>query len=501
MFLRLFEILPAFLAWSTLLLPFVLIHYAPVAVAIFLMLYVFMWFLRAIEFGYFLVYSYIQYKKVLSTRWEEKAKMLPKTDIRIEDVIHLIIIPTYKESGEVLEESIHTIASANYDQKKIIVCLATEERDAERGRKNAAFLQKKYAHVFRDFWWVEHPKNLPHEIAGKGANITYAGRQCAQNIRKANIPLHHVLVTTLDADNKIHNDLLWCLSIAYVQEPERHKRSFQPIPLFFNNIWQVPVLNRIVALSSGYWHMIESGRPDRLRNFSSHSQPLTALVEMDFWDVTTIVEDGRQYWRSYLHFFGDYEVIPVFLPIYQDAIMSSTLFRSLVGQFQQLRRWAWGASDIAYFADGIRKHWKKLPKGKTLLQFFRLVEGHYMWATAALFLSIATPSLRFLWEDFSESVLGNHIALILSTLFHIALFGICISIVLTFFVLPAPPKKSQRIGLLFQWILFPVVTICFGTFPALVAQTQLALGQKMKFNVTEKVVKKKRSCIHTTNIL
>lgn len=448
-----------------------------------------MWFLRAIEFGYFLVYSYIQYRKILKTDWKEKVKNLPKKDIDISDVFHLVIIPTYKEPVEVLKESIGALKNANYDTKKIIVCLATEERDAKNGRKNAKILQKEYRNIFFDFIWSEHPQDLPNEIPGKGGNITFAGEKCSERLQELNIPREQVLVTTLDADNKIHPDLFWALSIAYVQEEERHKRSFQPIPLFFNNIWQVPIINRIVALSSGYWHMIESGRPDRLRNFSSHSQPLSALEDMGYWDKTTIVEDGRQYWRSYLHFFGDYEVIPVFLPIYQDAILSDTFFRSLMGQFHQLRRWAWGASDIAYFTVGIKENWKKLPKIKTFMQYLRLIEGHYMWATAAMLLTIATPSLHFLWDGFSQSVFGNHLAVILSTIFQAALFGILISIVLTFFVIPAPPKASQRFGLLFQWILFPIVTICFGTLPALWAQTQLAFGKKMQFNVTKKVRK------------
>lgn len=424
---------------------------------------------------------------MLLVDWEKKAKTMHKTDMAIEDIYHLVILPTYKEAKEVLEESIDTLKNAQYDHKKIIICLATEERDHKNGSRNAKYLKEKYKNTFYDFLWREHPKDLPNEIAGKGANISYAGKQCSAYLREKNINSKNVLVTTLDADNKIHKNLFWVLSLAFAQDPERHKRSFQPIPLFFNNIWQVPVINRIVALSSGYWHMIESGRPDRLRNFSSHSQPLSALEDMDYWDKTTIVEDGRQYWRSYLHFFGDYEVVPVFLPIYQDAIVSDTLFRSLLGQFQQLQRWAWGASDISYFGVGIVKNWKKLPKIKTFFQYFRLIEGHYMWATAAVFLTVATPSVRFFWTDFSETVVGNHITIFMSNIFQIALFGILISIILTFFVIPSPPKKSQKFSLLWQWILFPIVTICFGTFPALLAQTQLALGKKMKFNVTQKI--------------
>ena len=336
---------------------------------------------------------------------------------------------------------------------------------------------------------MEHPKDLPNEIAGKGANISFACARFAEALKQENIPLDKILVTTLDADNRIHPKLLSALSVEFARAKNPQHKSFQPIPLFLNNLWDVPVINRMIALSSGFWHLIEAGRPDRLRNFSSHSQPLAALVEMDFWDKTTIVEDGRQFFRSFLHFRGNYEVIPVFLPIFQDAVLGKNYFRSLLGQFHQLRRWAWGASDVSYFTIGILKDWKRLPLGKSFLNLFRLIEGHYMWATAAVFLFLSPWATRLINPEFLETPLGFRFAFFLGVIFKAALFGILISIALTFIIVPRPPKNMWRIGLLFQWILLPFTTILFGSFPALWAQTQLAFGKKMKFNVTEKIRK------------
>jgi len=139
----------------------------------------------------------------------------------------------------------------------------------------------------------------------------------------------------------------------------------------------------------------------------------------------------------------------------------------------------------------MKKHWKEIPRKKTLLQYFRLLEGHYMWATAALFITTSTFSIRFLLkQDFSETIFGNHFIFLLSLLFKIALAGIIISIVLTFLTVPPPPKKINRLSLLWQWILLPLTTIFFGSLPAIVTQTQMALGGKMGFEVTEKVKKK-----------
>ncbi len=484
--------MPAVLAWSTLILPFILFRPFPQFVSAFVMLYVFLWFLRAMEYAYFLLYASWQYKKAKSIDWRQKNTELIQsktTDLSPMDVIHLIILPTYKEPLEVLRASIASIAAADFDSERIFFCLATEARDKENGRKHAAELQKEFAPKFGKFFWVEHPADLPNEIKGKGANISYAAQKVTAELAAPKIDFKRILVTTLDADNRLHPQLLQALTYEFCRVANRHKKAFQPIPLFFNNIWEVPTINRMMALSSGYWHLIEAGRPDRLRNFSSHSQPLSALIEMDFWDKQTIVEDGRQYWRSYLHFNGDYRVVPIFLPVYQDAASGFTYYGSLQSQFQQLRRWAWGSSDVAYFTVGMREKWQQLPKLRSFLQYFRMIEGHYMWATAALFLAIVTPFIRFVNHGFGDTVFGSHVSIALSFIFRIALVGILVSMALTFLLTPTPPKKTGYLRLILQWLLLPVATIVFGSLPALFTQTQLALGKKMEFNVTLKIPK------------
>lgn len=69
---------------------------------------------------------------------------------------------------------------------------------------------------------------------------------------------------------------------------------------------------------------------------------MDALVEMDFWEVRTIVEDGHQYWRSHFYFGGNYEVVPLHVPIYQDAVLSGTYVKTLKAQVHALALGIWG---------------------------------------------------------------------------------------------------------------------------------------------------------------
>src|SRR5690606_23763275 len=128
-------------------------------------------------------------------------------------------------------------------------------------------------------------------------NITYAGRQLKQYVKSQKIDPEHVIVTTLDADNRPHPQYLASVTYAFVPDEDRKYKSYQPIPMFLNNIWDAPAPMRVIATGNSFWNLIVSARPHLMRNFSSHAQSLAALIDTDFWSVRTIVEDGHQYWR------------------------------------------------------------------------------------------------------------------------------------------------------------------------------------------------------------
>ena len=73
-----------------------------------------------------------------------------------------------------------------------------------------------------------------------------------------------------------------------------------------------------------------------------------------------------------------------------------------------------------------------------------------------------------------------------------AMFGLIVSMFLSLFLLPPPPRKIgffQKIVMVIQWVLAPIVAIPLGAFPMIDAQTRMLFGRYMEFWVTEKVRK------------
>lgn len=520
---RLLEKLPGLLTWSLLLFPLILTPFAPELVSVVLMLYSLFWLFQSVTYSYQLLKSYRIFKqqenlakRSIETRAQEEAVHIPRIihqyrlpqlaennlPLTLEEIEHVVLIPTWKEPLSILEDTFENLCSANANMQRVHIVLACEERDLENAQNIAANLLKSFADRFASFHVTYHPKNTPGEIVGKGANITYAMRQFCETMRaqgRLQTPedVERFIVTTIDADHRIHKEYLHLLELYYFYAPNRQHYSFQPLPFLHNNIWQVPIFNRVVAVSSMFWHLIESGRPDRLRNFSSHAQPLGALLDLDFWSVTTIVEDGHQFWRSYMHFRGQYKVIPLFIPIYQDAVQNNTYTSTLIAQYKQLRRWAYGAEDIAYTITKFWRYRREIPTLRSLYLFLNLLEGHIMWATAPVLLSMTSLTFKTLNPAFTGTAMFYNLSLILSTFFSISMVGIIVSIWMSFLLLPKVPREEgpwQKrlylwLSLIFQWILLPVTTLIFSALPALDAQTRLIFGNKLHFDVTLKVRK------------
>jgi Glycosyl transferase family group 2 len=409
-------------------------------------------------------------------------------------IYNAVIIATYNESFEVLNPTIKSVLDTSFDNQKIIMVIAYEERGGDKIEKTVQKLQKKYADKFYAFHIVKHPKDIPNEVTGKGGNITHAGHFLEGWLKKSGIDSDNVIVTTLDADNRPHKTYFDYVSYEYIVHENRQHLSYQPVSLFLSNIWDAPAPMRVIATGNSFWNIISSMRPHTLRNFASHSQPMSALQDMNFWSTRTIVEDGHQYWRSYFHFKGNYSVIPLYVPIYQDAVLSDTYSKTLKAQFVQLRRWAYGASDVPYVATRVFSSNRQVPFIAGTARFIRLLDGHVTLASVSVIAALGGWIPLWLNSEAARSFSAHQLPEVVSRIQQIALIGLLITIFFAFKMLPPRPeryKKRRTVGMVAQWVLMPFTAVFYSSFSALYSQGRLFLGRYLdKFDVTDKATAK-----------
>lgn len=483
---RVLEIIPGGLVWGSFLLIIIGSFVAPIWVSTFLLAYAIFWFFRTLRMSGHLIWGYFKYKEGARTNWRRLLdERLPHTSWRA--IHHLVIIPSYREELETLRLTLGAIAGSDYPKNRIFAVLALEAREGETARLKARQLKREFRGKFGKFLVTFHPDSIPGEVKGKGSNITWAGKQSLTALK--GLSPDHVLVTTLDADNRVSPQYLSALTYHFLTDPDPLHKSYQPIPMFFNNIWQVPLPMRMIAFGSTFWQMIESTRPYRLRNFSAHAQPLSTLKKTNFWSTETIVEDGHQFWRSYFAFGGNHKVVPMFVPIYMDAVLAGSLWETAKEQFLQKRRWAWGVSDIPYVIVESLRH-REIAWTDKGLHLVRLIEGHFSWATTSLYLAIMGWAPIILNPDYRGSVLAWNFPGLYSQILTLAMVGMVASLIISSQLLRPFPRHVPRWFVLKEWLLAPLIlpisNIMFGALPAIDAQTRLMLGQYLEYRVTVK---------------
>lgn len=485
---RIYEIIPGFFCWITLLIPFFLAIFKPTFLAYFVICFDLYWLYKAILMGIHLVLGYRLYKKESEINWFQKLNHSSKCK-NWHRLYQAVIFPNYKEGIEIVRNSILACKTALWPKERMIIILAIEEREGEAAINRAKQLEKEFGKSFFKFLVTIHPKDLPNEIKAKGANATWAGKKLKLFLDKMGIAYENVLVSTFDADSRPHPQYFACLAYKYLTNENRLRRTYQPIPLYSNNIWQVPSLSRLAAFSSSFWQLIEATRPYRMINFSSQAMSMQTLVDINFWDKTIVSEDSRQFYRAYFAYHGDHQVVPLLTPVYMDAVLGKDLWDTLKEQYLQKRRWAWGVEHFPYLMEELPKH-KEIPLFSRLLLLWRQFEGHYSWATSSLLLALSGWLPFALNPMFRSTVLAYNLPSIARFLLGLTWIGIFISTYISLKLLPPKPKEYRfwkTFIMYIQWILVPVVAIFFGSIPAVDAQTRLMLGKKLGFRVTKKI--------------
>jgi hypothetical protein len=528
--MRFFEVLPGTISWAIILTLFALSVFKPLTAALIIIAFVLSWLLRLLYTNIFLTISFIRYSIERETDWmarirkmgspraylgqleqiDSKQSFKQKRSLRhhkrdlvtllesgnlppgFEDVHHLVIIPIVRERREIFEPGIRSMKEGRYPSERILVILAVEERSPAEVKREARAVCEKYRDSFLDLFVEIHPDGVEGEARVKGANTTHAAKKAAAYYREREVPFENIVVSCFDADTVVAPEYFSCLTYHFMACPDRTRASFQPIPVYHNNIWEAPGFARVLGLGSSFFQLVESTNPEKLVTFSSHSMSFKALVDVGYWPVDMISDDSAIYWKCFIHFKGDYRVVPMYITVSMDINQAETWWKTAVSVYKQQRRWAWGAESIPIVMTAFLTS-RSIPLRLKLKHGYKLVQTHISWTTWPFILAVINwiPTI-FVGKWFTHSIIHYNGPHILSTMFRLAFVGFFVYAVLSQLFLPRKKVKRnilKRIGYVLEWVLLPPISIAFGAIPALDAQTRLLLGKYMEFWVTVKTRK------------
>ncbi|KAJ3095935.1 hypothetical protein HDU96_000986 [Phlyctochytrium bullatum] len=269
-------------------------------------------------------------------------------DMPIEHVMHVIILPNYKEDMETLCETLDILASHPRAPTNYKICLAMEETEAGSEEK-ARNLIRMYQEHFFEMNYAIHPANLPGEMRGKGSNVSWAAKHMA---RSSKDPSAEVM-TVMDADTAFAAD--YFMSVAYhfavANAEDRHVSMFAPTTVFDRNAKDT---NWIVRHTDVMWSLgvISNMYPQSRVAFpcSAYSISMELAQAVGFWDAGPegLGEDMHMYLKCFFATEGRIKIHYIYSPASCCNVEGPGMFGGLKARYDQAKRHLWGCLDTGY---------------------------------------------------------------------------------------------------------------------------------------------------------
>jgi hypothetical protein len=484
---RFLEMLPGIFSWSLILFPLWGSFLVPTLVAYYVITFAVYWLYRSVSIAILSIVAHFKMRASMKFNWIENLKQeFPET---WDSIHHLIIIPTYHEPLTTLQRTLEALRKQTFPLKNIHIMLSFEEREGEQGKEKATHLLKEYKDVFGDLWTTEHP-DIQGEVKGKSSNTCWGAKRAKEIlVDKKGLDIEKITISSEDADALFHHSYFANLTYQFLATKKPYNKIWQGGIVFYNNIWKVHTPIRVLASVFSVSQMYILMRKDRLVNFSTYSTSLKHIVEIGYWDTDVIPEDYRLFFKSYFAKKGDFEVEPIFLPIFADAAEAPTFWAAMKNQYQQLQRWAWGVSDDAYIirqfivTDGV-PFWDKT------IRVFKTIEDHFLWPVNWFAITTSAILPPLLNKEFNRTILGATLPQVTSQLLTLSLISMFVIFIIDALNRPPRPGKSNIFHYLLQpleFLLLPIIGFFFSALPGLDAHTRLLLGKYIEYRVTEKV--------------
>jgi len=481
---RYLEILPGFFSWSLILFPIWGSLTIPTIVAYYIIAFDVYWLYKSLSLGILAVVSFFKIKANVNYDWMGDIKGFNDWH----RIHHIIIIPNYKEPIHILQRTLDALASQTFPLQNLHIVLGCEQREGPGAYEKVEILTKQYMHTFGSFIASFHPV-ITGEVVGKSSNMAWAAKVAKKEIvDKKKLDINYCTITSEDVDARFHPQHFAALTYKFLDNPYRYERIWQPAILYYNNIWKIPAPIRVFSTIASITQIAMLNRKDRLINFSTYSTSLKMIDSIGYWDTDVIPEDYRIFFKAYFKTDGKVSVEPIFLPVYADAAQSPTFGKTMINQYEQVKRWAWGTSDDPWIIQQWLKA-KNIPFWDKTIRVLKVLEDHFLWPVNWFAVTIGATLPPLLNPVFARTVLGKSLPQTSSAILTISLLSLLVTIFIDWQARPDKDTISwkRKILMPFEFLLMPLVGLFFSALPGLDAHTRLMLGKYIEYKVTEKV--------------
>jgi Glycosyl transferase family group 2 len=486
---RVLEVAPPALVWGILSFPVWGALIAPQALGVFLVFFAGYWWWRSLEFTAGLLLGMRRLHTARHQDWLARGQALHG----YHRLHHLVFVPTYKESEDIVAETLACLATQTVPAEQIAIVLAFEERDSE-GPTRAAHLTQRFGHSFGDWLVTLHP-DVAGEVKGKSSNLAWAARRVdTELIQAGRLDARNLLITVLDADSRLDPQYLAALAHEVLSHPDGRLHVYQPAILFYANHARLPAVLRAVSSVFSLYSLSRLAASHRLVPQSTYSLTWWAAKRVGFWDVDVVPEDSHMFFKVWLHLGKRVKARAIHLPVYADAAEGVSVWSTMSSTYQQIRRWAWGVSDIPYVALRAVQA-RHIPWHMRVARLGWYVEEHLIWPAHWFLLTlggIVPPLLNPTYAATAQAVWqSSAVSLLLSLCLPSLLLGIIADALLK----RRSPDGTGLIEAVYGiagFVLLPLTGLAMVALPALDAHTRLLFGRSLAYQVTEKLSARNR---------
>jgi hypothetical protein len=333
-----------------------------------------------------------------------------------------------------------------------------------------------------------HP-DLPGEVKGKSSNLAWAARCVEQQlIATGQLDPRNLLVTVCDADSRMDRQYLAALGHQVLSHADGRLHIYQPAILFYANYTRLAFPLRAVSSVFSLYSLARLAAMHRLIPQSTYSLSWWAARQAGFWDVDVVPEDSHMFFKVWLHLGKRVRARAIYLPVYADAAEGVDVWRSAASTYQQIRRWAWGVSDVPYLMLRTVRA-RHIPWHVRVSRVGWYIEEHLVWPSHWFLLTLGGMLPPLLNHAYARSPLGVWQTAAFSTLLGLCLPSLVLAVVADLVLKWCGGERNPWIllGGLLGFPLLPLTGLALVALPALDAHTRLLFGRSLAYQVTEKV--------------